>query len=54
MKIKAAVLNAMRAALPCAQSRPLSIDEVELDPPGGDVPGIGTARRPVPIFGPAA
>jgi alcohol dehydrogenase len=34
MKIRAAVLNAMGAALPYAQSRPLSIDEVELDPPG--------------------
>ena len=34
MKIKAAVLNTMGAALPYAQSRPLSIDEVELDPPG--------------------
>ena len=34
MKIKAAVLNAMGAALPYVQSRPLSIDEVELDPPG--------------------
>ena len=34
MKIRAAVLNATGAALPYAQSRPLSIDEVELDPPG--------------------
>ena len=34
MKIRAAILNAMGAALPYAQSRPLSIDEVELDPPG--------------------
>ena len=34
MKIKAAVLNATGAALPYAQSRPLSIDEVELEPPG--------------------
>jgi len=34
MKIKAAVLNAIGAAPPYAQSRPLSIDEVELDPPG--------------------
>ena len=34
MKIRAAVLNAMGAAHPYAQSRPLSIDEVELDPPG--------------------
>ena len=34
MKIRAAVLNTMGAALPYAQSRPLSIDEVELDPPG--------------------
>ncbi len=34
MKIRAAVLNAMGAALPYAQSRPLSIDEVELEAPG--------------------
>jgi len=34
MKIKAAVLNAMSAALPYAQSRPLAIDEVELEGPG--------------------
>jgi alcohol dehydrogenase len=34
MKVRAAVLNAMGAALPYAQSRPLSIDEVELEPPG--------------------
>ena len=34
MKIRAAVLNAIGAAHPYAQSRPLSIDEVELDPPG--------------------
>src|SRR5262245_22686178 len=34
MKVRAAVLNAMGAAHPYAQSRPLSIDEVELDPPG--------------------
>src|SRR6185436_6962768 len=34
MRIRAAVLNAMGAALPYAQSRPLSIDEVELEPPG--------------------
>src|SRR5436190_22664069 len=36
MKIRAAVLNTMGAALPYAQSRPLSIDEVELEPPGHD------------------
>ena len=34
MKIRAAVLNTIGAAHPYAQSRPLSIDEVELDPPG--------------------
>lgn len=34
MKIKAAVLNAMGASRPYAQSRPLSIEEIELDPPG--------------------
>ncbi len=34
MKIRAAVLRTMGAAMPYAQSRPLSIEEVELDPPG--------------------
>lgn len=34
MKIKAAVLGAMGATLPYAASRPLGIEEVELDPPG--------------------
>jgi alcohol dehydrogenase len=34
MKIKAAVLRAMSAPAPYAQSKPLSIEEVELDPPG--------------------
>jgi alcohol dehydrogenase len=34
MKIKAAVLRAMGAPAPYAQSKPLSIEEVELDPPG--------------------
>ncbi len=34
MKIKAAVLRAMGASAPYAKSRPLSIEEVELDPPG--------------------
>ncbi len=34
MRIKAAVLRTTGAALPYAQSRPLSIEEVELDPPG--------------------
>ena len=34
MKIRAAVLRAMGAAHPYAQSRPLSIDELELAPPG--------------------
>ncbi|MEO9135829.1 MAG: zinc-dependent alcohol dehydrogenase family protein [Casimicrobiaceae bacterium] len=34
MRIKAAVLNAMGAAAPYAASRPLAIEEVDLDPPG--------------------
>jgi len=34
MKIRAAVLNAMGASHPYATSRPLSIEEVELAPPG--------------------
>src|SRR3989440_913253 len=34
MKIKAAVLNAMGAERPYANSKPLAIEEVELDPPG--------------------
>jgi alcohol dehydrogenase len=34
MKIRAAVLNKMGAATPYAQSKPLSIEEVTLDPPG--------------------
>lgn len=34
MRTKAAILNAMDAATPYASSRPLSIEEVELDPPG--------------------
>ncbi|MDQ2917277.1 MAG: zinc-dependent alcohol dehydrogenase family protein [Pseudomonadota bacterium] len=34
MRIKAAVLNAMGAAVPYAASRPLAIEEVDLDPPG--------------------
>lgn len=34
MKIKAAVLNAMGAEHPYAQSKPLSIEEIELVPPG--------------------
>src|SRR6266511_3514798 len=33
MKIKAAVLNKMGLAAPYAQSKPLAIEEVELDPP---------------------
>ncbi|MFG1343451.1 zinc-dependent alcohol dehydrogenase family protein [Xanthobacter autotrophicus DSM 431] len=36
MKIKAAVLRAMGAPLPYGASRPLGIEEVELDPPGRD------------------
>ena len=34
MKIKAAVLNAMGLQPPYAESKPLSIESVELDPPG--------------------
>ena len=34
MKIRAAVLETMGAPLPYAQSRPLKIEELELDPPG--------------------
>src|SRR5215203_4199682 len=34
MKIRAAVLSAMGAERPYAQSKPLTIEEVELDPPG--------------------
>jgi alcohol dehydrogenase len=34
MKIRAAVLNKMGAAAPYAQSKPLSIEEITLDPPG--------------------
>ena len=34
MKMKAAVLRAMGLPAPYAQSRPLSIEEVELAPPG--------------------
>jgi len=34
MRIKGAVLHAMGAAPPYAQSRPLAIEDIELDPPG--------------------
>ena len=34
MKIKAAVLNRMGVTTPYEKSKPLSIEEVELDPPG--------------------
>ncbi len=34
MKIKAAVLNAMGAKPPYAQSKPLAVESIELDPPG--------------------
>jgi alcohol dehydrogenase len=34
VKIRAAVLDAMGAPLPYAQSRPLKIEELDLDPPG--------------------
>ena len=36
MKIRAAVLQTMGAALPYAESRPLSIETIELAPPGRD------------------
>ncbi|MBT4489966.1 MAG: alcohol dehydrogenase, partial [Rhodospirillaceae bacterium] len=34
MKIKAAVLRRFDASLPFADSKPISIEEVTLDPPG--------------------
>src|SRR5438874_10215080 len=34
MKIRAAVLNAVGAPTPYAQSKPLAIETLELDPPG--------------------
>ncbi|MGZ5038621.1 MAG: alcohol dehydrogenase catalytic domain-containing protein, partial [Usitatibacter sp.] len=34
MKTRAAVLNAMGAALPYAKSKPLTIETIELKPPG--------------------
>ncbi len=34
MKVRAAVLDTMGASLPYTQSRPLAIEELELDPPG--------------------
>jgi alcohol dehydrogenase len=34
MKIRAAVLSAMGASLPYARSRPLAIEQLDLDPPG--------------------
>ena len=34
MKVRAAVLNAMGAAMPYAKSKPLTIEELELRPPG--------------------
>ncbi len=34
MKVRAAVLNAMGAPMPYAKSKPLTIEEVELRPPG--------------------
>ena len=34
MKVRAAVLDAMGAAHPYAESRPLKIEELDLDPPG--------------------
>src|SRR5512132_3034293 len=56
MKIKAAVLNKMGAELPYAKSKPLTIEEVELDGPGrGEVlVKIGAAvegnrPRPTPM-----
>lgn len=36
MKVRAAVLGAMDAKPPFAQSKPLSIEEIDLDPPGKD------------------
>ena len=34
MKVRAAVLEAMGAAHPYAESKPLKIEELDLDPPG--------------------
>ena len=34
MKVRAAVLREMGLPAPYAQSKPLSIEELELDPPG--------------------
>ena len=52
MKIKAAVLRAMGAPAPYAQSKPLSIEEVELDPPGPDevLVKVAAADCAIPIF----
>lgn len=36
MKVRAAVLRSMNAKSPYSQSRPLKIEEIELDPPGRD------------------
>ena len=41
MRIRAAVLNALGAARPYADSRPLGIEELELEPPG---PGEALVR----------
>ena len=65
MKIKAAVLNRMGASAPYAVSRPVSVEEVDLDPPGpgevliqigaagichSDISAItGDRPRPVPL-----
>ena len=50
MKIKAAVLNTMSVKPPYAQSKPLSIKEIDLDPPG---PTLSTKhRRPSTIWSP--
>ena len=50
MKIRAAVLHAMGATAPFAESKPLMIEEVELAPPGpGEVLVRIKRGRPVPL-----
>lgn len=50
MRIRAAVLHQMGAPAPYAQSRPLKIEELELDPPGeGDNSGADQGRGAVPF-----
>ena len=50
MKIKAAVLNKMGLEAPYAKSKPLAIEELELDPPGHGEVLVKIARRRVLPF----